>query len=145
MSQFFFFFFFAISVVVFWKVSDGIMNVIHNVIILHCDIITSSFSPLQLPRHNLLAKINKFLGVSRFLFCYRPYCYWDIPTPRHLTNSSGHSWEAGKEGTGSSFHVFAPFPYKRVLLGKALFLIAKAVNSLTDRTAGLVPETYLCP
>lgn len=69
------FYFFAISVVFFWKVSDDIMNIIHNVIILQCNTITSSFSPLQLPRHNLLAKINKFLGVSRFLLCHRPYCY----------------------------------------------------------------------
>ena len=138
-------FFFSVSLVFFWKVSDGIMNVIHNVIILHCNIITSSFSPLQLPRHNLLAKINKFLGVSRFLLCYRPHCYWDIPTLRHLMNSSDHSWEARKEGTASSFRVCCPFPYKRVQLGKALFLIAKAVNSLTDQTARLVPETYLCP
>lgn len=138
------FFFFTVSVVFLWKVSDGIMNVIHNVIILQCNIITSSFSALQLPRHNLLAKINKLLGVSRFLLCHRPYCYRDGPVLRHLTGSSDPSWEAKKEGA-LLLHFMSPFPQKRVLLGKALFLIAKAVNSLTDQAAGVVPENIPLP
>lgn len=54
---------------------------------------TSSLSSLHLPRHNLLARIRKFLGV-KILCLLQPYCYWDISVPRHLTNSSGHTWAA---------------------------------------------------
>lgn len=62
---------------------------------------------------------------------------------RHLVNSSGHSGEERKVGTGTSFHVLSAFPNKRMLLGNTLCLIAKALNSLRDHTAGSISETPL--
>lgn len=99
---------------------------------------TSSLSSLHLPRHNLLARIHKFLGV-KILDLPQPLCYWGISVPRHLTNSSGCSWEAVVLNFMSSFLSLR----KGSCLVRLLFLAAKAVNSLTDQTAGVVPETPL--
>lgn len=65
----------------------------------------------------------------------------DISVLRHLTNISGRSWEALGLNFMSSF---LSLP-KGSCLVRLVFLTAQAVNSLTDQTAGVVPETYLCP